>query len=406
LRLGLFGCSCHRWKTDFFLNSASIKWLAAASIFCIDPAIADESRSGILAGAEADVLAYIDYSAGQSPLADDAESNYNRFTLTRGYFTVKKSAQSWFGVRITLDATQDNTGDFKVREKYLYAELKAEGTGPFTDLKSEIGMGHIPWLDFEEHINPYRCQGTMAIERAGVFNSADLGVSLSGNFSGKLQEAKARTGSSSYDGHYGSWHIGIYNGGGYHAPENNINKTIEGRLTARPLPESAPGLQLSYFTIRGKGNVIKTDSTIYPDYLVHLGMISYENPRVTATGQIFITEGNAGGAWIDTTSGKELSTQGVSVFANINTSLLQDRLSVFGRYDMFDADTDDLIAGNTSYTMIFGGLAYDLYRGNLLLVTFETTDYESDSGGKGKLPSPGLNLGDDQKFQIVYQLKI
>ena len=56
-------------------------------------------------------------------------------------------------------------------------------------MKTEVGLGHIPWLDFEESVNPYRCQGTMAIERAGVFNSADLGVSIRGDFGGKLEDA-------------------------------------------------------------------------------------------------------------------------------------------------------------------------------------------------------------------------
>lgn len=56
-----------------------------------------------------------------------------------------------------------------MRLKYLYAELRPPDAGPFTDMKSEIGMGHIPWLDFEEHINPYRCQGTMPLsEQEGL----------------------------------------------------------------------------------------------------------------------------------------------------------------------------------------------------------------------------------------------
>ena len=379
-----------------------LSYLAVAVTIGMNPARADEPPVAV----EHEFLAYIDFSAGQSPAPGGSESDFNRFTLTRGYATLKKSVQPWLGMRVTADVTQDNTGDFKVREKYLYAELKAKGSGPFTDLKSEIGLGHMPWLDFEEHINPYRCQETMAIERAGVFNSSDVGASVSGNFMGRLENARAKTGNSSYDGRYGSWHIGVYNGGGYHAAENNINKAMEGRVTIRPMPEQIPGLQVSYFTIFGKGNVPNTDTTVYPDYMVHLGMISYEHPRVIATGQLFITEGNAGGAWVDTSSGKALSTQGVSLFANINTPLFENRLSVFGRYDMFDADTDNLIAGNTSYTMIMGGLACNLYKGNLVLITFENTDYESDSGGKGKLPSRGLNLGKDRKFQVVYQIKI
>lgn len=35
----------------------------------------------------------------------------------------------------------------------------------------------------------------MAIERASTFNSAGLGVGIRGNFTGEMEDAKARTGS-------------------------------------------------------------------------------------------------------------------------------------------------------------------------------------------------------------------
>lgn len=53
---------------------------------------------------------------------------------------------------------------------------------------------------------------------------------------------------------YGTFSIGIYNGGGYHAMEENTNKTVESRLTFRPFPQTIPGLQFSYNMIYGKGN--------------------------------------------------------------------------------------------------------------------------------------------------------
>ena len=39
----------------------------------------------------------------------------------------------------------------------------------------------MPWLDFEEHINNFRMQDTMFMERNGLFNSADVGVMAGGN---------------------------------------------------------------------------------------------------------------------------------------------------------------------------------------------------------------------------------
>jgi hypothetical protein len=361
-------------------------------------AYADTAKDNPLAGIKLEVLGYIDYSNGRQPAANDSYDSYNKFALTRGYFTFKKTGPAWLGMRVTMDVTQDDSGDYKVRDKYFYAELKANGVAPFTDMKAEIGLGHIPWLDFEESINPYRCQGTMAIERAGVFNSADLGVSLRGNIGGKLPDAAAKTGNSHYDGLYGGWHIGIYNGGGYHASENNENKVVEGRLTARPLPDILPGLQFSYLGIFGKGNV-----EAEPDYDVNLGMVSFEHPQLVVTGQYFITTGNAKGNWTDT-PGASLKTSGYSMFGRIKPFTTLD-LVFLGRYDYFDIDKDDLVADESAYTMINVGASYTLSKGNLILVSYETTDYEADSAGKGKVPVAGINLGDDNKLQMVFQIK-
>jgi hypothetical protein len=142
-------------------------------------------------------LAYVDYSNGVQPEPGDGDKSYNDFTLTRGYITLQKTMLPWMSARFTLDIHKESdTGDYNERVKYLYAELRPADIGFLTQMKSEIGLGHIPWLDFEEHINPYRCQGTMAIERAHVFNSADTGISIRGNLGGRLEDAKAKTGNS------------------------------------------------------------------------------------------------------------------------------------------------------------------------------------------------------------------
>lgn len=270
-------------------------------------------------------------------------------------------------------------------------------------MKSEIGLGHIPWLDFEEHINPYRCQGTMAIERAGVFNSADTGVSLRGDLGGKLKDTEEKTGSHHYDGHYGSWHVGVYNGSGYHAKEQNNNKVVEGRLTLRPLPDDIAGFQISYFGMCGEGNKKASDGD-YPDYVVNLGMLSYEHPWVILTAQYFQTQGHAKGNWVDA-KGDALYTAGYSFFGNLKLPIVDRKVSLFTRYDHFDQDDHSKIGNQADYDMYIGGLAYDIYKGNLLLLVYETTDYGRDSGKKGEVPVADNRLGDDHKIQVVWQIK-
>lgn len=359
-----------------------------------------------LKGLKIEALWYLDYSIGQKPLGGGSEEDYNSFSNTRGYLTVKKKILPWLGARMTLDMHLDESGDYKVRHKYLYAEVKHEGFGFFSNLTGEIGVGHMPWLDFEEHINPYRCQGTMAIERAGVFNSADGGVSVRGYFGSKLADAEEKTGNHHYDGRYGSWHIGIYNGSGYHAKEQNENKVIEGRFTVRPLPDVVPGLQFSVLAMSGKGNVPEDDENDIeaPDYSVAIGMVSYEHPRFVATGQYFKTDGNKDGTWVNA-DGDALKTGGYSLFSKVKLPVLENKLSLVARYDHFDSDIDDEIAEKTGYNMIYAGAVYEFVKGNWLMLVYETTDYEEDNGGKKKGPSPALELGADNKIQAVWQVK-
>jgi hypothetical protein len=355
-----------------------------------------------LEGLKVSMLGYLDYSAGESGTPGGGGSNFNRYTITRGYLTVEKTIRPWMGVRMTSDVTQDSTGDWKFRLKYLYAQLKPGDLGPLTSMKSELGLGHMPWLDFEEHVNPYRCQGTMAIERAGIFKSADTGMSLMGNIGGQLEDAQARTGNHHYDGRYGSWHLGLYNGGGYHASEKNNNKVIEGRLTLRPFPGALPGLQFSYLGISGKGNMPSTAGNT-PNYDVNLGMVSYEHPMAIVTAQYFITHGNASGSLVDS-SGHSLETRGYSLFGRVKLPVLDKKLALFGRFDHFDADAKAMISSHAAYNLGNVGLSYEIEDGNMVLLAYEKTRYEKDSGGIGKVPIPGNRLGDDDRVQVVYQL--
>ena len=369
--------------------------LTAGEVAAVQPAPLPKGLEGLSVG----VLGFVDYSLGESGVAGDDTASLNRFTLGRGYLTVQKEILSWMHARTTLDVHQDSDEDWKFRLKYLYAELRPRDAGPLTQMKSEIGLGHMPWLDFEEHVNPYRAQGTMAIERAKIFNSADLGVSLRGNLGGKLADAKKRTGNHHYDGLYGSWHVGLYNGGGYHAKEKNDNKVLEGRLTIRPLPDMAPGLQLSYLGITGEGN--KTDQSL--DYMVNLGMVSYEHPWFILTGQYFQTTGNAGGSLVDG-GGDALDTEGYSFFGNVKLPVAGGRLACFARYDHFDADPDAQVASDADYDLALAGLSIDLHHGNMVLLDYETVSYGADSGSLGKGPVAGNHLGDDQRLQVVYQI--
>ncbi len=430
-----------------------------------------EKISQALKGLNVSMLAYIDYSQGDRPtfrgplpatgpfrLGRDIDGHVglSQWTLQRGYLTITKEITPWLSARSTSDLTQVSgspanvNGSWVLREKYLYAELKPPNAGNvLTQMKSEIGLDHTPWHDFEETVYPYRCQGTIPIERASAFSSADIGVNLRGNFGGQLANAKELTGNPGYDGRYGTWHVGVYQGCGYNSAENNYNNKVpEYRVTVRPLPDYLPGFQATYFGLYGKGNSSSSSHfgapflNYFPDWIVNMGYLSYQNPWFILTAQMFWEKGNQAGNWI-TVPGNfnepigrradSLWTRGYSVFGDVKVPLAiaipfwqgdhKYPLHVFTRQDWFDADTNHTVSQNATYTKLIAGVAYYLYKNNLVLIDYERTWYGSDYGagfgGPGTVGGTGPNgssntvatlasnngnLGTDQRLQVVFQV--
>ncbi len=428
--------------------------------------------SKALKGLNVSMLAYVDYSSGNQPTFRgpltptgsgqfgrniDGSVGLNNWSLTRGYLTVTKEITPWLAARSTSDLTFNaGVGGWVLREKYLYAELRPPNAGNvLTQMKSEIGLDHTPWHDFEETVYPYRCQGTIPIERASSFSSADIGVNIRGNFGGQLANAKELTGNAGYDGRYGSWHLGVYNGCGYSSAETNYkNKVPEYRVTIRPLPDLLPGFQATYFGLYGQGNSSTRSQfngtpsaatpyqQYYPDWIVNLGYLSYQNPWFILTAQAFWSKGNQAGNWttVPNNIGKPIGqradslwSRGYSVFGDVTVPLAlaipfwqgdhKYPLHVFYRQDWFNGDTDHVVSQNATYTKIIGGVAYYLYKNNLVMIDYERTVYGSDYGagftGPGVVGGTGPNgtsarvanvisnngnLGLDQRLQVVFQI--
>jgi hypothetical protein len=326
-------------------------------------------------------LWYLSYQNGETGNTTGG-SNFNQFVIKRGYFTVEKEFSSWFKARLTTDVTTVNdptsnlNGSLSVRIKYLYGQFTAPDIAFLTKPNVEFGVAHMPWLDFEEHVNYYRMQDTMFLERNGIFNSADMGITFASLFGGVMDDDYQKDVSSAYPGRYGSIQVGAYNGGGYAASEQNQNKVVEGRLTIRPLPGIIPGLQLSYFGLTGKGNTAQE-----PDWNVNLGFTSFEHKYFVLTGQYFWGKGNQAGA-------DQNDKEGYSVFAELKP---HKKFSVIGRYDHFDPNTKQANNENDRY---IGGIAYhiDKQHKNMILLDYDTVQYKQ----------PGKS--DDNRVQLTLQV--
>jgi hypothetical protein len=311
-------------------------------------------------------LWYLSGGFGKSNGAD-----FSNVRITRGYLTLKWKPVPWFQPRVTLDTSQDATGDWKLRLKYMYAMFVAPvETAWVTEPSVELGLVHGPWFDYEENVNRYRMQGTMFVERNGVLNSADTGVTVAMLLGKKLPKAYQESVSTEYPGEFGSIAFGVYNGGGYHAAENNTNKVFESRVSVRPLGPILPNLQLSYLLIYGKGNTPAqvcddTGANCYPGepaWRLNAGMASFEHPYFVATAQVAKGRGNQSGSKIDA-AGAALTSEGYSGFAEVRLPWIDS--SLVGRYDHWawsGQATDRVIAG----------LAYRfLGEGNVVLLDYD-----------------------------------
>ncbi|MCB2204061.1 hypothetical protein KQI65_04875 [bacterium] len=319
-------------------------------------------------------IAFETGSRGNTPFSD--------FVINRGYINVSKELLPGFYGRITPDITVDRDGDeegnLALRLKYCFIKADLPDFTVFTKPAIEFGLIARPWLNFEQKINHYRVQGYMFIESIGIINSADFGTKASTLLGGEIDDEYKKHVSSKYPGRYGSIAVGVFNGGGYHAIERNTNKTIEGRLTLRPLPDFLPGLQISYSGAFGKGNIAED-----LDWNMHLGFVSYEHEFFVLTATLFNGSGNSSGNDV-TGDGYPMDLNGTSFFAEFK--LPSTPISVIGRYDEAEEEFPETsgfyglgIDNLMSNDRIIAGLAYRISRRNKLLLDYErTTNYRGN----------------------------
>ena len=290
----------------------------------------------------------------------DDSKEMGSFALKRGYFTIKTKLSNVFSVRythdITLDKEGEDAGNVEIRLKYMYLKMNMDQFEFLPSSYFEMGMVHRPWLDFEEHINMYRAQGTMFIERVHLINSADFGITYTGLIGEKTDEKYQKEVNKNYPGKFGSFSVGVYNGGGYHAIEQNNNKTVEGRLTLRPLPLFMPGLQFSYNFVYGKANI----DSVSADFQINLFFVSSESKYHVATFQYYTGKGDQGGSLVGQ-DGKSFENDGYSTFGEFK--IPESNFALFGRYDEFNSDRDNKV----KETRTIGGIAYKFLKNKVFV---------------------------------------
>ncbi|MFH1679720.1 MAG: hypothetical protein ABIH26_03645 [Candidatus Eisenbacteria bacterium] len=306
--------------------------------------------------------------------------DFSGFSVDRGYIIIRHRLSERLTGRITpdvsVDREGDGEGDLEMRLKYCFVDWTLDDLGFLSEPHVEFGLVHRPWLEFEEHVNTYRVQGPMFLERAGVINSADFGFTFFAEIGDLPGEKHGMHATAAREGRYGSLAAGMYNGGGYHAIEKNNNKTIEGRLTVRPLPSVLPGLRFSYHGILGKGN-----TAAGPDWRMNLFYVSLEHRRGVLAGQLYSGKGDFRGNAVGA-DGEACERSGASLFGELRSG--SGLWSAIARYDFFENRPDD--AAEEERTLITG-LARRVGACARILLDFEAlamgdrSDAEEKTGG-------------------------
>jgi hypothetical protein len=268
------------------------------------------------------VLSYLQYAAEL-----ENRDGYNAFDVTRAYLNVNGQITRRIRFRFTPDIRRINDGTMAgsliLRVKYAFAQI--DNVGPRSWIR--IGAHQTPWLDFEESINRYRVQGTMFAEREGLIpGSSDFGASYFAQLPGG----------------YGEFHSGVYNGEGYAQPEVNKTKSVQGRLTVRPLPNA--GAIAKGFRVSGFFNAGWYDE----DRARHLGIVmgSFEHPHLVATIEgVKATENPPG------LVSQDIHRSGWSVFVEPRQGVAG--LAGIVRYDSFDPNHD--LTDSEQRRLIAGG---------------------------------------------------
>jgi len=382
------------------------------------------SSADWLTGLKVGSTYFLSYQNGNSfdATQEDGSRAYNKFVLKRGYLDVRKEITPYMNVRFTPDITQDASGDYKLRMKFLYADFHWKGNSYFSEPHVEVGMIHFPWFDMEESVNAYRLQDTHFMDRSGLATTADLGVLFGVNFGGPLPKEYQDEVSKSYPGKWGSFELGVYNGGGYTAAEKNTNKVISGRVSVRPIPGHLPGLQFHLFGVNGKGNV--SDNTrydkpgeflgreIYPKWDLWAGIITYQHARFNLAAEYFEGDGNFTGNRYYTPSDyvpglvspddifKACSQKGYSFFGEVKLGDMKD-WSLMARYDHYNPDTKgilDLQDRQDIQKRYIYGVAYRLFKNNVLLLDYQKLTHSIDYKLDEKIP-------DENRWQLTLQIK-
>jgi len=299
--------------------------------------------------------------------------NDNGFILDRAYLNFRAPAGDRLSIRVTTDVYQTsetNTQNaYTIRAKYAYLQYDAPKFHNGASTFARLGILQNVIIEHIETFWP-RYLSQTAIERAGYFSSADVGLAAGAALPNKMGDIYAT----------------IMNGPGYTSRERDRFKDYAIRLSLTPLANRTDMPLLQSFTLTGWGYKGATASTFVNGGAGQVGpvgaalersragvFVGIREPRLVLGGEFAMRrDGRDAGANTaasarvgTTTTGRVLSglTQ-VRPFAFTNGT---DKLpfGFVGRYDRVSPSTSTTgiavpPSTSNSYHTLIGGAFYDL----------------------------------------------
>ncbi len=238
IRLLMFGCALFTTLTMVRVAGAQVTPAAG-----VTPP--DDTQS-IKIGA----VIFYDWTKQLEPKITDSAGDVvslNSFNVTRTYINVTGNISHRISFRITPDVTRETStgptvsGSLVFRLKYGYAQfLLDDWTKNWKQTYVRLGQQQTLFIDAQESVYRYRFQGTVFAERDGGMSSADAGAVFH----------------TSIPKGYGEIAVGVFNGEGYSKTEVNDQKSIQTRVTIRPMPAgslAAKGLRVTGFWLQDHG---------------------------------------------------------------------------------------------------------------------------------------------------------
>ncbi len=306
-----------------------------------------------------------------------SEDYDNAFHLRRGYLGLRARITSWLGARITYDISQvddvgrsgstpvegdeatveasDLEGSMVARIKYAYIDLGI----PRLSMRLRFGVIHTPYIDWVEHIEGARFLRKVMIEHATHYPSADFGIAAVGNIGQRL-----------------SYHIGFYNGEGYHGLESSSFKDIAARLTFRPSTRGGfAGLALTGYV---QVEIIGADDEDAETHRRYGGALTYRLAREITSVDTSHAHGDILAAWFQFFIGQEGTSDALdnSFGFSLGTRIeLPHRMFMILRLDRFDENLDT--ADDVEWTIV-GAYGVRIYDGVVAALNYQGTIESGD----------------------------